>query len=47
MNELPDDFPDVTEAELLETIEEVFRIGADSIPPEEIFGMDNANVSTK
>jgi len=38
MASLPDDFPIVTHDELLATIEEVFRTGANEIDPREIFG---------
>lgn len=38
MANLPADFPIVTHEELLETIDEVFRMGADEIDPREIFG---------
>lgn len=42
MATLPDDFPIVTHEELLETIDEVFRTGANEIDPREIFG-DNGD----
>lgn len=42
MATLPDDFPIVTREELLETIDEVFRTGANEIDPREIFG-DNGD----
>lgn len=38
MASLPADFPIVTHDELLATIEEVFRTGANEIDPREIFG---------
>ncbi len=37
MATLPDDFPVVTHDELLATIAEVFRTGANEIDPREIF----------
>ncbi len=46
MTKLPDDFPEVTHEELLETIDEVFRTGANEIPPEEIFGDNFEDVPT-
>jgi len=42
MANLPDDFPIVTHEELLATIDEVFRTGANEIDPREIFG-DNGD----
>jgi hypothetical protein len=42
MANLPDDFPNVTHDELLATIDEVFRTGANEIDPREIFG-DNGD----
>jgi len=42
MANLPDDFPVVTHDDLLMTIDEVFRTGANLIPPQEIFG-DNGD----
>ncbi len=38
MASLPADFPIVTHDDLLETIDEVFRTGANEIDPREIFG---------
>lgn len=38
MASLPDDFPIVTHDDLLATIDEVFRTGANEIDPREIFG---------
>lgn len=38
MASLPADFPVVTHDELLATIDEVFRTGANEIDPREIFG---------
>ena len=38
MATLPDDFPEVTHDDLLATIDEVFRTGANEIDPREIFG---------
>lgn len=46
MNGLPDKFPEVTHEELLETIDEVFRTGANEIDPREIFGDDLKGVPT-
>jgi hypothetical protein len=46
MTKLPDDFPEVTHEELLETIDEVFRTGANEIDPKEIFGDDLEGVPT-
>ncbi len=45
-NELPSEFPEVTHEELLETIAEVFRTGANEIDPREIFGDDLRGVPT-
>lgn len=36
-NVLPEDFPEVSEDELLATVQRVFDTGADLIPPEEVF----------
>lgn len=46
MSDLPEDFPVVTEKELLETIEEVFRTGANEIDPSEIFPELKGHVPT-
>jgi len=45
-DELPEKFPEVTHNELLETIQEVFRTGANEIDPREIFGNDLQGVPT-
>jgi len=46
MAELPDEFPEVTHEELLKTIDEVFRTGANLVDPKEIFGDDLRGVPT-
>lgn len=39
--------PETSEAEILKTIDQVFEVGANEIPPEEIFGKILDDVPTK
>jgi len=42
---LPSDFPEVTHEDLLATIDEVFRTGANEIDPREVFGNNGDDFS--
>ena len=44
--ELRDEFPEVSHSELMETIKQVFKTGADKIPVEEVFGTNLEGVPT-
>jgi hypothetical protein len=45
-NGLSENFPKVTHADLIETINKVFATGANEIDPKEIFGDDLEGVTT-
>lgn len=44
--ELRDEFPEMSHSELMETIKQVFKTGADKIPVEEVFGTNLEGVPT-
>lgn len=44
--ELRDESPEVSHSELMETIKQVFKTGADKIPVEEVFGTNLEGVPT-
>lgn len=44
--ELKGEFPEVSHSELMETIKQVFKTGADKIPVEEVFGTNLEGVPT-
>lgn len=45
-NGLSEDFPEVTHADLIGTINQVFAAGANTIDPKEIFGDEIEGVTT-